>query len=167
MITKTGPTINRYKSEQDVQTPRSFLDAVESRFGKIGFDLAANASNKVVDDNAFFDPKYLSALDVDWQNLFAKTYAMVCWLNPPYGDIGPWVKKCAEDMKHRQGLTLVLIPVAPDTIYYRKYIEGQCLEIPLSPRLKFVGHKSGFPKPLMLLVYGFGLSGKQNTWVWL
>lgn len=38
---KSGASLNRYKSEQDVRTPRDFLDAIENRFGKIDFDLAA------------------------------------------------------------------------------------------------------------------------------
>src|SRR4051812_41212663 len=68
-------------SNQIVATPREFINAVEARFGAIGFDLAANADNRVVLD--FFGPgsNYAEdALDdaVNWG------LSDLQWLNPPY-----------------------------------------------------------------------------------
>jgi len=48
IITKrTGPSIARGSSKQDYATPRSFIAAVEKRFGPLSWDLAAHRENKV------------------------------------------------------------------------------------------------------------------------
>src|SRR5690606_17204709 len=76
------------RSAQDYATPRVFLDAVERRFGRIRWDLAAHELNAVCD---LWIGEHQDSLTVPW----AEQCRGLCWLNPPFGDIEPWAAKCA------------------------------------------------------------------------
>lgn len=54
------PEQKPHRSKQDVGTPDDFKAALEERFGKITFDLAAHKANKICDK--YFAPKELSAI---------------------------------------------------------------------------------------------------------
>jgi len=146
-----GPRVSSGKgSVQEVGTPREFLDAVERRFGKLEFDLAANADNSICGPD-FYGPgsfNSVDALTTWWGN---KPLNM--WLNPPYSNIEPWAAKCARD-RHPEGRIAFLIPAAVGTNYFARYIHDKALVLFLSPRLTFVGHKDPYPKDLMLAMYG-------------
>lgn len=144
-------------SEQAVGTPRVFLDAVEMRFGPITIDLAANADNSVC---AFWLGPGSSlaedSLALDWSGLGWGGSGLY-WLNPPYEDIAPWARKAA--IEGALGATIaMLVPASIGSNWFRHDVYGQALVIPLSPRLKFVGHTKPYPKDLMLCIYG--------PWIW-
>jgi phage N-6-adenine-methyltransferase len=129
-------------SEQVVATPRDFLDALEMRFGRMRFDLAATKSNSIADEWYGTEDDSLS---IDWSLLDGNL-----WLNPPYGDIGPWAQKCAETRGPR---IFLLVPLTTAK-WATEHVWGHARAFGLTPRLKFVGHASAFPKDLMLAVYG-------------
>ena len=54
------PEQKRHSSKQAVGTPRELLAAVEKRFGHIGLDLAANASNNIKD--CYYAPSQLELI---------------------------------------------------------------------------------------------------------
>lgn len=168
LIVRTGPSIKRGRSEQVVGTPRVFLDAVEDRFGVITWDLAATADNRVNGRNGlgredYFGPdhpseRYRDALAADWD------MSGTLWCNPPFASIGPWATKCAE-ARTRCDWTLLLVPASVDSEWFAEHVHGKGLVMPLRPRLKFVGHADPYPKPLMLVAYGFGAVGFE-PWRW-
>lgn len=130
-------------SKQDVGTPRDFLDAVEKRWGKISFDLAASADNAVVPN--YFD-KEADSLKQDWSQLNG-----LLWLNPEFIKIEPWVQKAAGT--EFQDTFLCLAPGAFRTEWWRRWCKNQCHTILLEGYFYFVGHTLGFPKDLHLLEY--------------
>lgn len=137
------------KSESSVGTPTEFINAVEKRWGSIAVDLAADAENC---KGKTFISAEMDSFKFDWGAMEG-----VLWLNPPYSNIEPWVKKASEDCKKplvRQRRILVLIPASVGTNYFAKYIHGHARVYFLSPRLKFEGHKNPYPKDLILCVYG-------------
>lgn len=152
----SGPRVTSGRdSEQIVCTPRELLDAVEARFGKLDFDLAATESNNVVGDDrgdSHFGPGSLWAsdalsADADWEitgNL---------WLNPPFGNIAPWAKKCAETPLSDDRRIFLLVPLTMAN-WACDYVHGRALVLGLNPRVMFVGHRTAFPKDLMIAVYG-------------
>jgi phage N-6-adenine-methyltransferase len=144
------------KSRQDYGTPRVFLDAVERRFGAIDFDLAARADNTVVP--AFYSPED-NALVQDW----TLPGVRVAWLNPPFGDIEPWARKVAE-CRNLPRWTLMLVPASVDTLWYERHIHNQAMVWSI-PRITFVGETTPYPKALMLVGAGFGVSG-FGVWRW-
>jgi DNA N-6-adenine-methyltransferase Dam len=148
-------------SEQVVGTPRDFLDAVEARFGKMDADLAATAGNAV--GRNWYGPDSVrcptgDSLDADWTEVDGNL-----WLNPPYKNIGPWAKKCAETPTGPDRRIFLLVPLTT-SVWACRFIWGEASVLGLTPRLKFVGHTSSFPKDLCLAVYG-ELPG-FDTWRW-
>lgn len=150
-------------SEQEVGTPRPFLDAVERRFGPIRWDLAANASNTVVPD-AYYGPGSRHGEDslvMPW----ALNHAGVLWLNPPFGNIKPFAAQCATEGP-RGARVKMLVPAAVSTEWWKTYVHQQALVLFLRPRLEFVGHDHGFPKDLALVCYGPWVAPGYHTWRW-
>ena len=95
--TRVMPAQKPGLSRQDYETPVVFLDAVMQRFDVKAFtaDLAASPSNaKAV---RFFTEES-DSLKQDWTTLHEVPSKPVInlWLNPPFGHIEPWAKKCAE-----------------------------------------------------------------------
>ena len=154
---KTGASLNRGGSRQDYATPRDFLGAVEQRFGRIEFDLAASAQNTVV-PGAYYDERR-DALSQSWHLIGG-----LCFLNPPFGRIKPWARKCM--LEARQGARILfLTPASVGSDWFADYIHRHAYVLALRPRLVFVGESNGFPKDLQLAVYDRGLTG-FDTWKW-
>lgn len=159
---KTGASLNRGGSKQNYRTPKNFLRAVQRVFGKITFDLAADRHNAVV--LRHFN-KGQNALAQDWTKLRG-----INWLNPPFGNIPKWAKKCAEAGK-RGVRILFLVPASVGAEWFFYHCHRKGLVRPLRQRIVFVGEKNGFPKDLMLVAYGFKhKSGRRITgfrpWLW-
>jgi phage N-6-adenine-methyltransferase len=143
------------KSKQDYATPRPFLDAVEARFGRINFDLAASAHNKAVD--AYFDERK-DSLQQTWCRLPG-----LLWLNPPFGNIDPWAEKCAAEM--RKGARIAfLTPASVGANWFQAHVVPSAHVLELSPRLSFDGEHP-FPKDLVLAIFYAGLTGR-SPWRW-
>ena len=168
--TRTGPTVKRGQSRGDYCTPPEFLDAVQDRFGYVMFDLAATRENQVVGAGdpkggpCYFgpdheDPKKRDSLKQDWSALRG-----VAWCNPPFDPLRPWLEKASE-VSGRAGWTLLLCPASVSTEWFADLVHGRALVMPLRPRLTFVGETDPYPRDLVLLAYGFGVSGFE-PWRW-
>jgi phage N-6-adenine-methyltransferase len=154
------------KSKQDYATPRSFIAAVEKKFGKISLDLAANKKNRVCENYLGPDhdnPKRRDAFEVDWAKALGK--GKHAWLNPPFADIAPWAKICmgvTRELRIDQDI-FFLIPASVGSNYFAEYIFDVAKVLFIRPRLSFDG-KDPYPKDLILCVYnappGF------DTWRW-
>lgn len=155
-MTRRVPQQKPGKSTQEVGTPRPFLDAIEKRFGKIFFDLAADKSNAVAP--RFYD-KATNSLAQDWGKLGGTLY-----LNPEFGKITPWAKKASEQ-RDRSGWLLMLVPSSTGSSWFADHVKGKGFALMLAPRLVFNGHTQGYPKDLALVAYGFGVHG-FDTWRW-
>jgi phage N-6-adenine-methyltransferase len=149
-VARTGASFARGSSKQDYSTPRIFLDAVERRFGKLDFDLAATKENRVAHD--FFgpdnhDPRFRDSLACNWSTLGGNL-----WLNPPFARIAPWAAKCAEPLLPRVRI-FFLVPAAVGSNWWRDFVHKKALVLFLNGRLSFDG-KDGYPKDCALCVYG-------------
>lgn len=150
------PTQKPGKSVQDVGTPLDFLEAVQCRFGPIYFDLAASQGNAVA--GRWYDPGD-DSLTQRWGKELGQ-----CWLNPPFGNIRPWVSKC-----HRVETTariLLLVPASVSTNWWADHVDGKARVYFVRPRIKFIGHDQPFPKDLALCLYGVGVAPGYETWNW-
>jgi len=147
------------RSEQTVQTPPDFMAAVVELFGPMTFDLAATADNKQA--NKFFSRED-DALAQDWTRLGGNL-----WLNPPYSDIGPWAAKCALSAPHGQyeRRIFLLVPASVGATWFAQHVHGEALVLAFSPRLKFVGHSSSYPKDCILAVFGERPGFEAWRWV--
>lgn len=137
----------RGKSKQDYSTPWEFIRAVEKRFGDLNVDLAAS------DDNAkapYYVTEETDSLSIDW----SPPDRINMWLNPPFANIEPWVKKCAATALGHGSQILVLVPASIGSNWFAEHVHGRARVYGLSPRLTFEGCKDPYPKDLMLCVYG-------------
>lgn len=155
------PRQKPHRSEQAVQTPRDFLDAVEERFGRIYLDLAATRRNRVT--HAYYGPRShleKDALAVAWPH----HRSGLLWLNPPFGDITPWAFRCSEQ-RHRSKVGF-LVPASVGASWFREFVTPYAYVFELAPRLKFVGHSSAYPKDLVFAMYTpEGYVGRE-AWLW-
>jgi hypothetical protein len=145
-------------SNQDVKTPRDFLDAVVRRFGSIELDLAANEPNVAY---RWLGPGSSlganDALEVDWMQF---NRGGLSWLNPPYKLVLPWVKKCAE--ARRAGMKIaLLVPAAVCTDWFIDYVIPYAYVFELTPR----PFKTEVRDCVLALYTPEGYVGRE-TWTW-
>ncbi len=149
MIKLTGPSINRHRSKQDYETPREFIHLIEVRFGKIFLDLAADHLNS---KGEHFLGGAVDSLKQDWLEI---SKGELCWLNPPFGTIRPWARKCAKEAEQGAKI-LLLVPASVDSNWWTDFVHHKAAVLFLSPRISFDG-KNPYPKPCALCCYGFGM----------
>lgn len=150
MPTRKMPRQKPHRSEQTVRTPREFLAAVQNRFGRLEFDLAANHKTSVF-GAFYYGPGSIYGRDALTERWGDRPFFF--WLNPPYSRIGLWAAKCARD-RHPEGRIALLVPASVGAKWFALYVAGKARVLFLRPRLTFVGHKHAYPKDLMLAVYG-------------
>jgi hypothetical protein len=151
------------KSEQIVGTPPEFIDAVEHRFGSIGFDLAALSSNRVR-QVGWYGPGSPICADAFAAKTWKSPVGGISWLNPGFGDIARWAARAKAEGEAGARIAL-LVPLSSSN-WARDYVHGHAQVEALNPRLKFVGHAIGFPKDLMLVLHGPGFTPGFNVWQW-
>ena len=147
------------KSNQSVGTPENFLDATRKRLGIIDFmrDLAADHKNYVV-------PLYFTEADDALQQIWYDLSGWQ-WLNPPYVDIYPWVQKAAIESNLGARIA-VLVPAGVGTLWWNDCVSGIAHVHFLKGRITFKGHKTAYPKDLVLLLYNRTVIGGYSIWDW-
>lgn len=157
---RTGPSINRGASFQAYRTPPEFLTAVCKRFDidQWAWDLAADAN--AVSPN-YYDEKQNSLVQ-DWN--FS---GGVGWLNPPFNDITPWVRKAYLSTRLTNRVAM-LIPASVGSNWWRDWVHKKCHVVLLNGRLTFVGQTQPYPRDCALLLYGeWGLGESYDVWRWM
>ena len=139
-------------------TPSKYIDAIKLFWnGKIDLDPCSNQYSIVKAEKEFMLPE-TDGLQQEWN------YHTI-YVNPPYGtdrsrgtSIKNWLAKCAQSHKIYQSEVIALIPVAPNTLHWKKYVFGQASSICFlyDTRLRFLenGIDSGKGAPMACcLVY--------------
>lgn len=154
----TIPRHHRGSSAQAVATPVEFIRAVLGYLGEEKFiiDLAADTSNTVAE--AFFTEED-DSLEQDWDVFEGGGW---CWLNPPFSNIKPWVRKAAAS---RANIAL-LVPASVGANWWREWVHGKADVLFLNGRIKFTGHQTPYPKDLALLLYTPRHHSGYNIWNW-
>ncbi len=163
----TEPIQKPGRSKQDYSTPWEFIFAVTARFGPLACDLAASAENARA---ATFYDRARDSLSVSWSTEHPTGNL---WLNPEFTNIEPWARKCAAESLERHGLIFLLTPASIGTDWFAAHVNRKAMVLGLSPRIPFdgmpvnpkTGKIDGYPKDLMLSVYGAGLNG-FDCWRW-
>jgi hypothetical protein len=60
---------------------------------------------------------------------------------------------------------LLLVPASVGANWFQNHVAPNAHVIELVGRVKFVGHKQGFPKDLVLCAFMHGLTGR-SSWKW-
>ncbi len=146
------------RSRQDDGTPRALLAAVEKRFGKLAWDLAASRSNAKA-------PNFLTlredSLSADWRVLPGG----LRWLNPPFAKISPWAKKCALESGSGGQRILLLVPASVGSDWFAEHVYPFAYVYALQGRLTFEGETDPYPKDCILAAYDGVVTGFE-VWDW-
>ncbi len=117
-------------SNQNIETPWEFIYAVQRKFGQIGWDLAASAKAcKAVDPFSYFD----EAQDSLTQNWNACGAHERTWLNPPFRNMRPWLKKAAA-CRVSSG-PLVIMQASVCTELFDAFVRPRAMVYELMPRV--------------------------------
>lgn len=156
-LPRSGAALNRHRSKQDYETPLDLIAAIEKRFGKLSWDLAASEENKKAPS---WIGKEINSLMVDWHKLNG-----LCFLNPEFNNIAPWAEKCMKESL--MGATILfLTPASIGSNWFADYVDGHAMVYALRPRLSFDG-KNPYPKDCILSFFSAG--GRQSgfeCWKW-
>jgi len=151
------------ESRQDYGTPWEVIDAVEHRFGKLEFDLAASDDNCVVRNvnggrSKQFFSAHEDALHQEWRHLGG-----LLWLNPPFDRIPEFAAKCAQEASPRCRI-IMLTPASIGTNWFWEHVRPHAI-VYATDRIRFVGAKDLYPKDLMFSVYDGAATG-FGRWRW-
>jgi hypothetical protein len=141
-------------------TPYKYVNAIKAFWdGKIDLDPCSN-NFSVVHATTEFKLPQTDGLEQDWN------YPTV-YVNPPYGSdrsrgttIKDWLAKCAMTYDKCDNEIIALIPVAPNTTHWKKFIFGQACAICFlyDTRLRFlvdgVDSGKGAPMACCLIYWG-------------
>lgn len=145
---------------KDWCTPKKYIDAVKIFFGgKIDLDPCSNKDSIVHAKIEYMLPA---------NNGLKKTWNFpTIYVNPPYGidkehgtTIKDWLYKCAEANSKYDSEVLALVPVAPNTGHWKKYIFGKANSVCFlaDTRLKFIingnGDNKGAPMACAIVYWG-------------
>lgn len=151
------------KSDQVVCTPPEFLAALKFKVAvpEFGYDLAADADNAVA--SSYYTEED-DALIQSWaEDIPTRSWA---FCNPPFGDIEPWVRKACLESIEKGANVAMLLPASTGSNWWKAYVHNKCYVLLLNGRLTFVGHKTPYPKDLVVLLYTpMGLRG-YDVWNW-
>jgi phage N-6-adenine-methyltransferase len=156
------------RSIQTYATPPEFIEAVKRRFKIKQFDYDLAASQENAKAKHFFCEEE-DSLKQDWHKLGGSL-----WLNPPFGRIEPWAKKCLDAGRGNARTIYFLTPASVGSNWWRDcidapmqhgYADVAVASLFLNGRLCFDG-KAGFPKDCAMTLFGpSGVSGYE-VWDW-
>ena len=127
------------KRRDEYATPDDLFKALNAEFN---FDLDACASVENFKCNRFY------TLEAREDGLTLPWSPGPVWVNPPYSQIGKWVKKASDEAQN--GVTSVmLIPNSTGARYWHKHIQNKSnVEVRfLAGRVKFIGNTARGPAP--------------------
>jgi len=124
---------------QDWETPDSIFIPLNEEFG-FTLDVCASLINT----------KCLRFFSVE-DNALIQKWEGICFMNPPFGQQGKWVKKAFESAQ--EGATVVcLLPSRTNTNWWHDYcMKGEIRFIRGRPIFK--GAKHGLPQPLSIVIF--------------
>lgn len=151
-------------SQQNSQTPRALLDAIEAKFGvTFTLDLACNLDDCVVRvpraDQPYHDGG-IDSLNLDWSE-FEWQQGEAAWLNNPWKMTKQFAEKCAKGTDRYiedDGPTSIdvsiyvpgipifsLWPAGVGSEWFGKHVLGKCAIYFLNPRVTFLDPRTGLP----------------------
>lgn len=100
-------------------TPQDLFDDLNSKYGPFTLDVCASKENAKCSSFYGLDVG-LDGLTADWS--INAIPGPKCWMNPPYSDPYPWLKKASEEAK--KGCTVVcLLKADHSTSWHKDFIE--------------------------------------------
>ncbi len=157
-----GAKLNRGGSNQNWGTPPEFLRAVRRFLGINNFSLDVAAAH----ENATADRYITEGTDALAEDILWDSQKGWNWLNPPYGNIRPWVEKAKEQARVYGHRTAVLVPASVGSNWWKDHVDQDADVYFLNGRITFVGAGTPYPKDCALLLYHPAKMGGYTVWTW-
>ena len=137
-------------ANQDWETPAELFAPLDAEF-QFTLDAAAADTNAKA-------PKWFTVED----NALAIPWGAGerVWLNPPYKEVGKWVRKAHEE-SCRGNLIVMLIAAKTNTNWFHDFILKHAEVRFIRGRPKFVGAKYGLPQPLCIAIFNSLVNGNE------
>lgn len=145
---------NPKDKKSDWETPDALFGLINTYFGPFNLDAAANAENSKC---AFYWSEADDGLSKPWQGNV--------WCNPPYTNVGAWIKKGYEEAAIGNGNVTMLVGARPDTQYWWDYARHAQV-IFIKGRITFKGAPSGADFPSAILHFPCNLWQSPSTTYW-
>jgi site-specific DNA-methyltransferase (adenine-specific) len=149
------------------ETPRWLFDLLDEEF-HFYVDAAATKENSLCElymsDSEEQSDKYKyignALTKTDWT---PRCFSF--WLNPPYSQIGKFIKKAYEESQ-KGAIVVCLIPSRTDTKYWHDYVmKSQEIRF-VKGRLKFSNEKNSAPFPSCIVIFDHKLwQGNPYPWI--
>ena len=152
--------------EQTVLTPDWLLDAIRE-VAPIALDPCTTPENPCGAHEFITEAEKKPGCGDCWSwRIRNAPYAGLTYVNPPYGNLKPWMGRCWDEAEDK-ALVYLLCPVRPQRRWFNEYTKGYTV-VSLAP-FPFKGHKSAFPAPLCLVCYNLPVPnlGKYETGRWV
>lgn len=148
-------------SRQDFATPADFTAAVKKLLNIEEFtvDLAASADNTKA---TMYISEQTDSFKADW-SLYTTSRLGWAWLNPPFGNIEPFARKCAESRAWAN--IALLVPASVGANWWKNHVSPYAMVHHCVGRISFDG-KGGYPKDCSLVLYGPGFVPCTTLWEW-
>lgn len=118
------------------RTPPELIKLVESLYGSICLDVAADSDNVCPHWLGPGSPFRPDGLAENWGN--HTDLGCIVWCNPPYNNMSAWAAKCAEEADRNELTIIMLCNVCPETEWWRSHITTAQEVHYLYPRVQFV-----------------------------
>jgi len=129
------------KTTDDRSTPQDFFDALDREF-HFDIDVCASKENTKCE---LFITEEMDALSMNSWHRSATYNHTTAWMNPPYSNIMPWVRKAEEECSY--GVTTVaLLPASVSSKWFHECIWNENTHSP------YLGTEIRFPRKR--LVFG-------------
>lgn len=176
---RVAPAQKPGRSKQDYGTPQDFLQALKKRLGIREFlhDFACSRENCKARYGWTEADNSLGKSEAQWAGICPRPGWG--WLNPPFGNIEPWVVKCLGS-----GIPIaLLVPASVGSNWYRDYIHEQfgVQTLFLNGRLcfiedwrttinpstgKFYTSEPLYPKDCICVLFGTDEPYQADVWTW-
>jgi phage N-6-adenine-methyltransferase len=117
-------------TSDDWSTPPEIVAEFEQEFGAFELDVCARPETAKA---PMYYTKETDALSREW-------WCSRAWMNPPFSDPAPWLKKAIEETQAGHcGMVVALLPAATDTRWFHDLVLGKAEVRFRKGRIKFIG----------------------------
>jgi phage N-6-adenine-methyltransferase len=128
-----GPIRSAAGTKDNWATPQYIFDHWNERF-HFDLDAAADASNAKCAD--YLDEEFNSLVNPWGENRRV-------WINPPFGNLLPWIRACIRESKERGNIIVALLPNNTDSLWYHEAFLTATEITFLKSRINFIDPATG------------------------
>lgn len=138
---RMAPLLARREDRDQWRTPPDLFRSLSEEFGGFDLDVACEKDSALC-------TRYITSDD----NAFLHDWTGRVWMNPPYSDIGPWMRKAHESVTTgKADLVVALVPARTGADWFHEFALKHEVRF-LRGRLRFSGSVNSAPFDCCLVI---------------